>query len=341
MKTMIVEIIYDTSYSGVSYKAGEISEVPISVGKWLVDIGVAKESESKEQKETEVFGIENVKIGHFYTKLVTTASTSGIMGDVELLTLVQTFLKGFKQPDYPRKLSITGTKADGNLTGNVVIYGMDAFDKSINETIALNDNATVNGTKLFKTITKIVFPVRVTLHDKVKVGTIARSIPLAADNDIILAATALTDEVQEITTGFINPDIPRVLSITGTKAGGNLTGNVIIDGLDDWGNVIQNTIALNDNVTVNGTKSFEQITKITLPVYVADGDTVSIGISNALGLGIKLSKNTVISAYLDGTLESNAPTVAVDPDELSLNTVTLHSALVDGKKVDIYYIEEE
>jgi len=120
-----------------------------------------------------------------------------------------------------------------------------------------------------------------------------------------------------------------------------LNGNVIIDGTDDWGNVITDTIALNANTTVPGTKAFETITKITLPVYVTSGDTVKVGFTDVLGLGVKLSKNTVLAAYLDNTLEAVAPTVTVDPDVLALNTVKLNTTLTDGKKVDVYYITED
>ncbi len=66
-------------------------------------------------------------------------------------------------------------------------------------------------------------------------------------------------------------------------------------------------------------------------------DVVNVGWNDKLGLPYKLAHNTVIAAYLDNTLESTDPTVAVDADDIESNTVDLDSAL-DGTAVDIYLI---
>ena len=67
------------------------------------------------------------------------------------------------QPAYPRRLVVTpgGTTADVK-AGNVVIKGTDWEGVAISENFAFLDNASTatNGTKRFKTVTEITFPVQ-------------------------------------------------------------------------------------------------------------------------------------------------------------------------------------
>ncbi len=100
-----------------------------------------------------------------------TADTAGIKAATTLTTAVQ-LVSPTAQPDVPRALSITGAMAGASLTGNVVIYGVDASGSPLKETIALNGNTTVNGNKAFKKVTQISLPVRVTSGDTVKIGFI-------------------------------------------------------------------------------------------------------------------------------------------------------------------------
>lgn len=125
----------------------------------------------------------------------------------------------------------------------------------------------------------------------------------------VLAATVLTTAVQTISTAITNPDFARVLSITGAMAGGSLTGNVVITGTDIRGDTISNTIALNNNGTVAGTKAFRTISSIQLPVKVTTNDTVSVGITDLLGLEMIPAYAVAISGHHNGTLEGTLPTI--------------------------------
>jgi len=135
--------------------------------------------------------------------------------------------------------------------------------------------------------------------------------PDAASANNVLAATVLTTAVQTITTGITNPDFPRTLTITGAMAGGSLTGNVVITGTDIRGNLISNTIALNNNGTVEGTKAFKTITSIQLPVRVTEADTVSVGIGDKLGAEMIPYIAVAISGHHGATLEGTLPTITV------------------------------
>ncbi len=100
----------------------------------------------------------------------TVASTTGIHAAITLLAAAQDITTAITQPSVPRCLSITGAMAGGSLTGDVVITGTDAAGDSLEETIALNDNATVVGLSAFKTVTNIHVPARVTEADTVAIG---------------------------------------------------------------------------------------------------------------------------------------------------------------------------
>jgi len=136
--------------------------------------------------------------------------------------------------------------------------------------------------------------------------------PDAASATAVHAAVTLADGATTLVNTLItNPDFARVLSITGAMAGGSLTGNVVITGVNIRGEVITDTIALNDNATVNGLKAFRAITSILLPARVTVGDTVSIGISDKLGLEMIPKLAVAISAHHGATLEGTLPTITV------------------------------
>ncbi len=158
----------------------------------------------------------------------------------------------------------------------------------------------------------------------------------AADNDGVLAATALTGAAQQITAGITSPAAPRTLTIKGNAAG--IAGNVVIHGTNFAGESITETIALNGDAVVGGAKAFRTVTRIDLPAETHPGtDTVMVGWAEALGLPFRLAHDTVLAAYFNGTREATAPTVAVSPTAIEDNTIDLSSALT-GQDVDVYLV---
>lgn len=151
--------------------------------------------------------------------------------------------------------------------------------------------------------------------------------PADADVNDVHADITLTTAIQQITTGITNPDFPRVITIKGTKAGGSLTGNVVITGTNIRGEVITDTIALNDDATVAGVKAFKTVTNIQVPVRVTSGDVVSIGFSDALGLDRCMAGDEVLLCTVDGVYEATRPTVTFDADEVEKNTIDPNTAL--------------
>jgi hypothetical protein len=159
--------------------------------------------------------------------------------------------------------------------------------------------------------------------------------PLQAHGDHILEATAQVENATKTVYTFAHqPDFPRLLTIAGGAAG--QAGNVVITGLDVAGNVISDTIALNAKTTVVGVKAFAQVTKIVLPKWTAEGDTVVVGIAAPLGLEECLSQNSVVLCTCAGAYETTRPTVTVSATVLSQNTVSFATA-PDGSNDYVLY----
>lgn len=155
---------------------------------------------------------------------------------------------------------------------------------------------------------------------------IALGSPAAPSATAVHAAITLSNgAAQDITTGITNPDVPRNVTIKGNAA--NEAGDVVITGTNRNGDVITETIALNEANEVVGNKAFKTVTNIHVPARTTAGDTVSIGRGAKIGLPFFASVNRVLRAFLAGVVEGTAPTVAVDADEIEKNTVALNSTL--------------
>ena len=136
--------------------------------------------------------------------------------------------------------------------------------------------------------------------------------PAAAN---VLAATLLTAAVQTISTGITNPDFPRILSIVGND--GNVTGNVVITGTNIRGEAITDTIAANGTNTVAGVKAFKTVTSIQLPVYaVAGTETISVGITDKLGLQSIPWSTDVESEHSNHAVDTGGTVLTRDADEI-------------------------
>lgn len=158
---------------------------------------------------------------------------------------------------------------------------------------------------------------------------------VAASNTGILAATALTTEAQVIAENITNPAIPRNISVVGNVLG--ITGDVVIKGTNYNNESITETLVLNGTTVVQGTKAFKTVTEIDLPIQSAEGNTVSVGFGEKLGLPYKLTNNTLLFAFLDNVKEATAPTITMSSTILESNTLKLNSTL-SGKTVDAYLI---
>jgi len=116
-------------------------------------------------------------------------------------------------------------------------------------------------------------------------------------------------------------------------------GTLTITGLDVDGNVISEVLTPDAGVTVQGTKAFKQVTSIVGAGWAQGGtgaDTIVIGFGEVVGLPDKLAVAGDVLMVAHNTALVNAPTVTVDPAELSKNTVLVPTG--DGtKKLRVLY----
>lgn len=109
-------------------------------------------------------------IAHFQVaaSLAVAASDTGVHAGVILQEVVSSLSVNLTNPATPRALRIKGDTA--GIVGDVVIEGTNVADEVIAETIIANGVAVVEGVKAFKTITRIVFPVRNAEGDQIAIG---------------------------------------------------------------------------------------------------------------------------------------------------------------------------
>lgn len=154
---------------------------------------------------------------------------------------------------------------------------------------------------------------------------------------------AVTDDgtTQTITTAITSPDVPRNVTATAGGTAGDIKAiQVTVTGTDAEGATITETLpafTVNTTGTVTGSKAFATVTSISIPAHDGTGATTAIGLGAKVGLGERLSLDTVIAAHLGGAREGTRPTVAVSASTLASNTVTLNSALNGTEVVVDYY----
>ena len=155
---------------------------------------------------------------------------------------------------------------------------------------------------------------------------------------------AVTDDgtEQTITTGFTDPPTPRVISASSAGTAGDIKAiQVTVNGLNDAGEVISEVLpvfTVNTATTVVGAKAFASITSVVIPAHDGTGATTSFGLGDILGLGVALTRNTVLATFFGGVLEGTLPAVAFNGSAIESNTIDLDSAL-DGSAVLVDYYE--
>lgn len=166
--------------------------------------------------------------------------------------------------------------------------------------------------------------------------------PVLGTTTAVHAAVTDTGVDQVITTAITNPDVPRNVTATaGGTAADVKAVQVIVAGTNEEGVAITETLpafTVNTTGTVVGNKAFATVTSITMPAHDGTGATTAVGRGAKLGLGFRLTRNTVGNAYLGGVKEGTAPTVAVSSSAIESNTVTLNSPL-DGSAVVVDFEE--
>jgi len=128
--------------------------------------------------------------------------------------------------------------------------------------------------------------------------------PDTASATAVHAAVTLTTAVQDVTTGITHPDIYRAVSVKGSAA--TVYGSVTILGRDWAGQKQTEVIIASGTGAIEGNKAFKYVDKITLPVRVAPGETISVGSTTKLGLYRPISAAALDLLEVDGVVEAAA-----------------------------------
>ena len=168
---------------------------------------------------------------------------------------------------------------------------------------------------------------------KVAVLTLTAAQAVAADTDGLLDGVALPAAAAN-QTSFENA-MPYPRNITAVCSD-TQTGDMVVTGTNIADEVITETITLTSDTPCAGAKAFKTVTSINLPAKVGS-ETIDVGWGDILGLPYMLDAKPILWAADDGVIETTAPTIVVDADEIEKNTIDLNSAM-DGSVITIAMI---
>ena len=157
---------------------------------------------------------------------------------------------------------------------------------------------------------------------------------VAADSDGIITITMGTSK-KTVSSGFEDMPAARNLTVVGSAAG--ITGTLKVTGTNIAGETIEESFTLSGTTPQTGSKAFASVTKVEVPARNAADDAVDIGWGVKFGIPYKLALNTVLAAFINGSKEATAPTVAVSTSALESNTISFNTS-PSGKETHYYLI---
>lgn len=156
------------------------------------------------------------------------------------------------------------------------------------------------------------------------------------------AAVTDTGSEQTIATALTNPPTPRVITASSAGTGTDIKAiRVTVNGTDEFDEPLTELLPIftvNSATTVTGLKVFKTVTSVVIPAHDGNGATTSFGLGDTLGLGVLLTRNTVIGTFFGGVRETTLPTVNFNSGDVESNSILLDTTL-DGSAVLVDYYE--
>jgi hypothetical protein len=183
--------------------------------------------------------------------------------------------------------------------------------------------------------------------EKVKIArqtlTAAQAAAIVTDG-ILNGTTTSNTVVTNVTTFIAQPPYARsvtVIAADGTEGHVKANSTCTITGTNINGDTISEVLTFDENqATAEETsKMFKTITSIVFSAM--DGAAkFDVGWGDKIGIPFMMAAaaadRPIVEATLNGVIETTAPTVTADADELEKNNIDLNSAL-NGSEVCIYY----
>jgi len=151
--------------------------------------------------------------------------------------------------------------------------------------------------------------------------------PVAASASYCLSAASGT--ARTIATGITSPDVARCLLVDSNSGGAS--GTVTVTGTAIDGSTISEAFTLSGTTDQTGTKAFSTIVSVAVP---AEAGTVTVGVTDKIGLPYESVYLVATKAWLGTVVETTAPAVTTDADEIEKCVIDLHSAL-NGSAVSV------
>lgn len=195
-----------------------------------------------------------------------------------------------------------------------------------------------NANRYFGELTTDVYGINVNCG---KIAHISLSAAQAAAAGAVHAAiTGSASAIVTTTTEITSPPYPRNLVITpGGTTADVAACSITVTGTNIADEVIMEDFAFAANATAatTGAKAFKTVTSIAIPIQDGAAATFAVAFGDKLGLPFLLTQRPLLWAKDDGVIETTAPTVVVDADEIEKNTIDLNTAM-DGSVIDIYLV---
>lgn len=118
-------------------------------------------------------------------------------------------------------------------------------------------------------------------------GVAAGAAASAGDRSTMKAATANNGKL----------DVPRTLTLVGSAGADHA---VTLNGFDEYGQAISETLTANGTTPVNGLKAFSEVTDYAIAAGGAAGDTLDIGWRDVFGLPFRVEAKDIVAELLAG-----------------------------------------
>jgi hypothetical protein len=174
--------------------------------------------------------------------------------------------------------------------------------------------------------------------------TLSATEAAAVDTDYILDGATTSTAATTIVTFAHQPPYCRTLTVVaadGTSAHVKANSTCTITGTNIADETISDVLTFDENQSTaeETVKAFKSVAKIVFSAM--DGAAkFDVGYGEKIGIPFMLSATAadrpMVEVTLDGVIETTAPTITADADELEKNLIDLNSDL-NGKEVCIYY----
>lgn len=236
---------------------------------------------------------------------------------------------------------LTGVAGDVKAVSYTIV-GTDTNGDALTEVLlvfTVNTLGSVTSVAAFKTIDSITMPA----HD----GTgVISQIGVYGDDAVDGVLAAFTDKGAQTIHAqatINNPAVPRNITATAGGTAADIADiQPIVNGTNVNDEAITETLPVfteNTAGIVLGSKAFKTVTSLEIPPHDATGATTAFGTGAKLGIGQKLTRDSIINTYLNGVREGTRPTVAFDGSHVESNTVLLNSALT-GTDVEFDFVAD-